>query len=351
MVQVIAEIGINHDGSMGKALRMVKDAHKAGCRIVKFQCHIPDKEMIPNNIIPSNANESIWDMMKRCSFTEEQDLFIKDFTVGYGMKYLSTPFSIEAADRLERMNVSMYKIGSGECNNFPFIKHVVSFGKPIILSTGMNDFRTIDKAVELIGNQLYCMLHCTSMYPTPYKDVRLGAMLELKERYGKPVGLSDHSIGIYTSLAAVALGAQVVEKHFTSDKTWPGADVPISIDPDELRELVQGSKAIVQATGGHKEILPGERGTIDFAYASVVSTVSIKAGERFTKDNIWVKRPGGGIPASEYDKLIGRRAKVFIPKDTQIMPDSIKNDMDVLKANKEFIEKMTNTDITFRKDR
>jgi N-acetylneuraminate synthase len=157
------------------------------------------------------------------------------------------------------------------------------------------------------------------MYPTPYDKVNLGAMLELKERYGKPVGLSDHSLGIYTSLAAVALGAEMVEKHFTSNKSWPGADVPISIDPDELWRLVQGSEAIVHALGGHKEILPGERGTIDFAYASVVSTKDIKRGEIFTKENIWVKRPGTGeIMAEDYEYVLGCVSRCDISKDTQI---------------------------------
>jgi N-acetylneuraminate synthase len=182
----------------------------------------------------------------------------------------------------------------------------------------MNDFRTIDRAVEIIGDQMHCILHCTSMYPTPYDKVHLGAMLELRERYHIPVGLSDHSVGIYTSLAAVALGASVVEKHFTSDKSWPGSDISISIDPKKLRELVQGSKAITQALGGHKEILPEERGTIDFAYASVVSICDIKAGDILTRDNIWVKRPGGGIPAERYDYLLGFTARRDIPKNIQI---------------------------------
>jgi sialic acid synthase SpsE len=319
MTEIIAEIGINHNGDINKAMLMVMDAYNAGCKIVKFQCHVLEDEMIPNDIVPSNANESIWNMMKRCSFTEEEDEYLKFYVDNLYIKYISTPFSRAAADRLERLGVSIFKIGSGECNNLPLIKHVVSFGKPIILSTGMNDFRTIDKAVQIIGDQMYCILHCTSMYPTPYDQVHLGVMLELKERYGKPVGLSDHSLGIYTSLAAVALGAQVVEKHFTSDKSWPGADVPISIDPHELRELVQGAKAIEQALGGHKEILPGERGTIDFAYACVVSICDINAGDLFTKENTWVKRPGTGeIMAQDYEYILGLPSRCFIPKDTQI---------------------------------
>jgi sialic acid synthase SpsE len=315
---IICEIGINHEGDINKAMRMVMDAYNAGCTCVKFQCHIPEDEMIPNNIIPSNANESIWDMMKRCQLREDEEEFLKFYVDNLYIKYLSTPFSRAAADRLERLGVSMYKIGSGECNNFPLIKHVASFGKPVILSTGMNDFRTIDKAVEILGDNLYCILQCTSMYPTPYDQVNLGAMELLRRRYGKPVGLSDHSIGIYTSLAAVALGAAVVEKHFTSDKSWPGADIPISIDPHELRQLVEGAEAIKQALGGRKEIMAGERGTIAFAYSSVVTTKDVDKWDMFTTDNTWVKRPGGGIPASELDTVIGKLANCKIPKDTQI---------------------------------
>ena len=314
---IIAEIGINHEGSLSKAYKMILDAYKAGCKYVKFQCHIPEAEMLPNNIIPSNANESIWDMMKRCSLKEEDEVTLKYIAEEqYDMTYLSTPFSREAADRLERINVSMYKIGSGELNNFPLVKHIVSKGKPIILSTGMNDFRTIDKAVEIIGDQLHTILHCVSMYPTPYDKVNLNRMLQLGERYGKPFGLSDHSKGIYTSLAAIALGASVVEKHFTSSKEWKGSDIPISISPNKLKELVDGELAINLSRQLHG--LDEQQSTAKFAYASIVSIKDIKAGERLTTDNIWVKRPGGGIPAEYYEGTLGLCAKIDIRKDKQI---------------------------------
>jgi N-acetylneuraminate synthase len=316
---VVPDIGINHEGVFHKALIMIDDAHRAGCKIVKFQCHVPELEMLPNNIIPSNANETIWAMMKRCSFSEDDEICLKAYTEKRGMEYLSTPFSREAADRLERIGVSRFKIGSGELNNYPLIKHIVGFNKMIILSTGMNDFPAIDKAVDIIGDQLYAVLHCVSEYPAPYEHVNLPRMLELKERYHVKVGLSDHSIGIYTALAAVALGAEVVEKHFTSDKSWPGADIPISILPDELRQLVEGAGAIRSALGNGEPIHnDGESRTAEFAFASVVSITDIRAGMTFTSDNIWVKRPGGGIPAAEYESILGRVATCDIPKDVQL---------------------------------
>ncbi|HLP82395.1 MAG TPA: N-acetylneuraminate synthase family protein, partial [Nitrosomonas sp.] len=236
--------------------------------------------------------------------------------------YLCTPFSRAAAERLKRMKVSAYKIGSGECNNYPLIKHIASDGKPIILSTGMNDLNSIAPAVEIMrqAGVPYALTHCTSLYPTPYDKVRLGGLEELAKKFPDAViGLSDHSIGNYTCFAAVALGARILEKHFTSDKTWPGPDVPISIDPQELKDLVHGSRAIHSALGGSKTILTEEKPTIDFAYACVVSTREIRAGEVFTSENIWVKRPGTGeIKAVHYEKLIGKKAKVGIAKDQQL---------------------------------
>jgi N-acetylneuraminate synthase len=249
---VIAEIGINHEGNFDKAIQMIDDALAAGCECVKFQSHVIEDEMIPNNVIPGNAKESIWDIMSRCAFDEKQEILIKRYVDQKGLIYLSTPFSRAAAERLERMEVPWYKIGSGECNNYPLIDHVASYGKPIILSTGMNDLRSIAPAVAVLRRRrvAFALLHCTSMYPTPYEKVRLGGMTALGREFNDAVlGLSDHSLGNYTCFAAVALGASIVEKHFTSDKTWPGPDVPISLDPRELADLVKGTRAIFAAAG------------------------------------------------------------------------------------------------------
>jgi sialic acid synthase SpsE len=321
---VIAEIGINHEGDINKAFKMVDDAYEAGAEIVKFQAHVIEDEMIPEagKVIPGNANESILDIMTRCALTQEEDMKLKQYVEEKGMIYMSTPFSRAAADRLEEMGVLAYKIGSGECNNYPLIEHIASFGKPIILSTGMNNIESIKKSVEILEkyNIQYALLHCVSMYPTPYEKVMLGAIKNLSEEFPNAVlGLSDHSLGNYTCFGAVALGASILEKHFTSDKSWPGPDVPISIDPQELKDLIVGTEAIWKARGGRKEILAEEQVTIDFAYACVVSTKTIKKGEKFTKENIWVKRPGTGeIKAVDYEKVIGKVAKEDIPKDIQI---------------------------------
>lgn len=319
---VIAEIGINHEGSFEKAIRMIDDAYKAGCECVKFQSHVIEDEMIPNNVIPGNAKESIWDIMKRCALTEDEEQKLKEYTEKLGMIYLCTPFSRAAAERLKRLNVDAYKIGSGECNNYPLIKHIAAYGKPVILSTGMNDLNSIEPAVTILrtAGVPFALTHCTSMYPTPYEKVRLGSIEDLATRFPEAIiGLSDHSLGNYTCFAAVALGARILEKHFTSDKAWPGPDVPISIDPNELRELIQGAQAIFAALGGSKTILPEEQPTIDFAYACVVSTRNIKAGEVLSSENIWVKRPGTGeIKAIDYEKLFGRTVQSDVPINRQL---------------------------------
>jgi N-acetylneuraminate synthase len=319
---VIAEIGINHEGDYAKAVRMVDDAHAAGCECAKFQCHVIEDEMIPNDVIPGNAKESIWDIMKRCALGEADERRLKDYVEGKGLIYLCTPFSRAAALRLEQLGVPAYKIGSGECNNYPLIDLVASFGKPIILSTGMNDIASIRPAVEICARRgVACiLLHCTSIYPTPYNLVRLQAMDELRTAFDTGlVGLSDHSMGNYTCFAAVAMGACVLEKHFTSDKSWPGPDVPISLDPAELADLVTGTRAIHEALRGAKTILAEEQPTIDFAYACVVTTRPVAQGERLSRDNVWVKRPGtGAILAKDYESVLGKAATRALPANAQL---------------------------------
>ena len=319
---VVAEIGINHEGNFDKAIQMVDDAFSAGCECVKFQSHVIDDEMIPNRVIPGNATESIWDIMSRCALTEDEERRIKEYVEDKGMIYLCTPFSRAAAERLERMGVCAYKIGSGECNNYPLVNHIATYGKPVILSTGMNDIESIKPAVQILrdANIPFAVMHCTSMYPTPHEKVRLGALSVLAEHFPDAVlGLSDHSIGNYTCFAAIALGARILEKHFTSNKSWPGPDIPISIDPQELKDLIEGSRAIYLSMGGTKDILLEEQPTIDFAYACVVSIENIARGERLTRQNIWVKRPGTGeIKAVHFDALLGKTCRKNISKDTQL---------------------------------
>jgi len=319
---VIAEIGINHEGDFTKAIQMVDDAKDAGCECVKFQSHVIDDEMIPNNVIPGNAEESIWAIMARCALSESEEARLKLYVEERGLIYMCTPFSRAAAMRLEKMGVSSYKIGSGECNNYPLIRHIAARGKPVIMSTGMNDIESIRPGVEILraAGVPFALMHCTSIYPTPYGKVRLGALAELADFFPDAVlGLSDHSLGNYTCFAAVALGASILEKHFTSDKSWPGPDVPISINPAELGDLIVGTRAIYQALGGGKTILTEEQPTIDFAYACVVAIAPIDEGDALSHKNIWVKRPGTGqIKAVHFDSLIGRTVTRNIALNEQI---------------------------------
>ena len=321
---VIAEIGINHEGDYDKAVRMVDDAAAAGCECVKFQCHVVDDEMIPNDVVPGNTTETIWNIMVRCALDADEEIALKRYVEQKGMIYMSTPFSRAAADRLESMGVPGYKIGSGECNNYPLIEHIASFGKPIIVSTGMNDVASVQPGVDILRKAKvpYALMHCTSMYPTPYSKVRLGGLGDLARAFPDAVlGLSDHSMGNYTCFAAVPLGASLLEKHFTSDKSWPGPDVPISIDPRELKELVEGSRAIHEALGGKKEILREEKPTIDFAYACIVTIKPVRKGETLSKENLWVKRPGTGpLLAKDFPSVLGKKALHDLAKDIQLTP-------------------------------
>jgi len=318
---IIAEVGINHEGDVGKAMQMVDAAAAAGADCVKFQYHITEEEMIPTDILPGNSPDKLYDIIKRCELTHEEESSVKEYCAEKGILYLCTPFSREASDRLEKMGVAAYKIGSGECNSLPLVEHIAKKGKPILLSTGMNDMDSIKRTLDVIqkNNTPVLVNHCTSMYPTPYEHVRLGAIRQMMETFQIPVGLSDHSIGIYTSLGAIALGACAIEKHFTITRNWPGPDVPISLEPNELAELVKGARAIHAARGGTKTILLEEQPVIDFAYACVVAIDDIKAGDLLTLDNLWVKRPGTGeIPADELPRALGHRAKRDLPKDAQI---------------------------------
>jgi N-acetylneuraminate synthase len=319
---VVAEIGINHEGDPAKAHRMVDDAADAGVECVKFQTHVVADEMIPNDVVPGNADEPIYDMMARCALSASVERELKAHAEDRGMIFLSTPFSRAAADRLAGLDVQAFKIGSGECNNYPLIRHVAGFGRPVILSTGMNDVASVRPSVQILraAGVGFAVLHCTSLYPTPPELVRLGALAELGAAFPDAVlGLSDHTTSIYPCLGAVPLGASVLERHFTSDKSWPGPDIAVSSTPAEFAELVRGSRLIHAALGGSKEILAAEQPTIDFAYACVVTTTAVPAGSALTTANTWVKRPGTGeIKAVDYESVLGRTAARDLAADTQV---------------------------------
>lgn len=328
---VIAEIGINHEGSLTTAFKMVDAAHKAGAEVIKHQTHIVDDEMSgeAKKVIPGNSDVSIYHVMDRCALNEEDEIKLKEYIESKGMIFLSTPFSRAAADRLERMRVSAYKIGSGECNNYPLIEYVANFGKPMIVSTGMNDITSIRKTVKILEkyNIQYALLHTTNLYPTPPNLVRFGAMQELQKSFPNAViGLSDHTTSNLACFGAIALGALVLERHFTDSMDRNGPDIVNSMDPDALSELISGSIELSQMRGGKKEAAKEERITSNFAFSTVVTIKPIKKGEVFTKDNVWVKRPGtGSIKAEFYNDLIGKISNKNLDDDRHLDWSDIKD--------------------------
>ncbi len=328
---VIPEIGINHEGDLNVAKQMVDAAVEAGARLIKHQTHIVEDEMstLAKKIIPGNADVSIYEIMSRCSLKEEEEFELMCYVQSKGLTFLSTPFSRAAADRLEKFGVSAYKIGSGEMNNFPLLEYIASFGKPMIVSTGMNSIRNVAKAVNILEKKgvSYAIMHTTNIYPTEPRLVRLGAMQELMQEFpGVPVGLSDHTLNNNACIAAIALGAALVERHFTDSKHRAGPDIVCSMDGNDLRDLLQAANEVPAMLGGNKEAAIEEQVTIDFAFATVVAIKSIKKGEKYTKENIWVKRPGTGkILAERYEEVLGKFATCDIEKEQHIEPDMIKD--------------------------
>ena len=326
---VIAEIGINHEGSLETAYELVDAAISSGAEVIKHQTHVVEDEMVPaaKEIIPGNADTSIYEIIERCALSEEDEIKLKNYIESKGAIFLSTPFSRAAADRLERMGVSAYKIGSGECNNYPLIDHVASFGKPMIVSTGMNDLSSVAKTVKILRdrNVPFALLHCTNIYPTPVHLVRLGGMEQLQKEFPDAViGLSDHTTSNLACFAATSLGACILERHFTDRMDRPGPDIVNSMDPIRLKELIIGSEEIFQMRGGNKEATPEEQPTIDFAFATVVTIKDIKKGEPFSKDNLWVKRPGTGeILAEDFENILGRLASTDIASDMHLKTTDI----------------------------
>ncbi len=319
---VIAEIGINHGGSLKVAKLMVDAAKRAGIEVVKHQTHIVSDEMsaAAKKVIPSHTKESIYEIMEQCALSEEEEIELQKYVIKNGMIFMSTPFSRAAADRLMKMKVSAFKIGSGECNNYPLLKHIAAFGKPIILSTGMNTIESVKKAVAIFDEFKvpYALLHTTNVYPTPAEIVRLGAMTEVMQNFPNAVvGLSDHTISNHACFGAVALGASILERHFTDTMERVGPDIVCSMDEKAASELIAGANLLKKMRGGVKGPVELEKPTIDFAYASVVTIADIKKGEAFSEKNIWVKRPGTGeILAVDYENLLGKRSLSDIPNDS-----------------------------------
>lgn len=310
---VIAEIGINHEGSLDTAIAMADAAIDAGAEIVKHQTHIVEDEMSAEarEIIPGNADVPIYDIMERCALSEDEERELMLHVQSRGSIFISTPFSRAAADRLERFGVAAYKIGSGECNNYPLVRYIAKAGKPVILSTGMNTVESVRPSVDILrrAGVPFALLHCTNVYPTPMNLVRLGALNTLREAFPDAViGLSDHTVTNHACLGAVALGARILERHFTDRMDRPGPDVVCSMDPVALTDLIAGSRNIFEASGDGKSAVAAEAATIAFAFSSVVVTSDLDVGQTLSEDNLCLRRPAGGdFDANDYDDLLGKR--------------------------------------------
>jgi len=322
--QVIAEIGINHGGSLKLAKKMAKLAIKAGVKIIKHQTHIIDDEMThlaDKKVIPY-IGKTIYKLMEDCSLNENDEFELKRYIEKNGGIFLSTPFSRKAVDRLNSFDVSAFKIGSGECNNYPLIEYISSFKKPVILSTGMNDLNSIKISVKILKKNRvdFILMHTTNIYPTPYNLVRLGALDDMKKKFHKVIlGLSDHTISNLACYSAVAKGACIVERHFTDTKKRKGPDIKNSMDYFDAKELVSNIKLIKKMTGGQKKSVKEEGTVKNFAFASVCSIKRIKKGEKFSHDNLWLKRPGNGpYFGKDFKKIIDKITKKNINIDQNI---------------------------------
>ena len=321
---VIAEIGINHGGSLEVAKEMTRLAALSGCEMVKHQTHIVEDEMTEEakQIFPPNADVSIWDVMERCALSREEEAALKIYAESLGMIFISTPFSRVACDFLETLDVPAYKIGSGEADNLPLIRHIAAKGRPVIMYTGMQTIETIRASVQILEDSgvEYALLECTNLYPSPPKIVSLQGITDLRAAFPNAVvGFSDHSIGPEMALASVALGACILERHYTDTRYRKGPDISCSMDPAELRYLIDRSREIHVALHNPKERTVAEEDVYRFARASVVADADLMAGHMITEADIWARRPGSGdIAGYDFDKVLGRTLKVALTRNQQM---------------------------------
>ena len=321
-VLIIAEAGVNHNGSIELAKRLVDEAVNAGVDYIKFQTFKSEKlvskaakqaEYQQKNI--GHEGESQYTMLKRLELSPADHEVLIDYCNSKGIKFFSTAFDMDSIDYLHSLNLGLWKIPSGEITNFPYLRKIATFGEPIILSTGMSELNEIEEAIQVlikygVAKEDLTVLHCTTEYPTPFKDVNLKAMLQIGEKFGVKIGYSDHTKGIEVPIAAVALGATVIEKHFTLDKTMEGPDHKASLEPDELKAMVTSIRNIEKALGsGHKHVSDSERKNIEIVRKSIVAACPIKKGETLTEDNLTVKRPATGISPMKWGSVVGTVAK------------------------------------------
>ncbi len=328
-VFVIAEGCDNHLGDTEAAFEMVRRAKQAGADAIKFQHHLPDEEMLPDAPMSDNFEEPLYEFLKKYALTLDQHRELKALCDEIGILYLCTPFSWKAAQEIETLGVAAYKIGSGEMTDVPTLVRIAGFGKPMIVSTGMSTFEEIDRtyaALAATGAPL-ALMNCVSEYPPVYEDINLGVIGKMAERYDKAViGHSDHTPDLFTSFAAVALGAHLIEKHVILDKAQPGPDQSVSIDFDELAQLVEGVHKIERGLGDEKAIHELELPIRTWAFRSIVTTHDLAAGAVIDQDMIWSKRPGTGIPSHRMNDVIGRRLARNVAANVLLSWDDMEGD-------------------------
>jgi N-acetylneuraminate synthase len=322
---IIAEVGMNHDGSLGNAIRMAEVAAAAGADAVKFQLHDAAAETTRDAPSPPYfRDETRFEYFERTAFTDRQWAALAKACEAAGIEFLCSAFSLEALARLERLGVARHKIASGEVTNLELVRAAAATGKPLLLSSGMSSLAELDAAVEAAGPDT-TLLQCTSSYPTPPERVGLNVLETLRARYGLPVGLSDHTVGPYACYAAVALGATVVEKHFTLSRELYGPDAALATEPDELARIVEGVRqieAMLAAPVDKDDVEPFAEMKRVFE-KSVVAVVDIPAGAVLERSMLAAKKPGTGIPAKRLDELAGRRVRDAIAADTVLLEEHL----------------------------
>ena len=327
---IIAEACINHEGNIKIAKKMIDEAVKAGVSAVKFQFHVLEDEMLKKTPKSNNFKESLYDTLKRTNLNTKEHIYLKKYCEKKRVDYLCTPFSFKSADILERdVKLKIFKVGSGELTNIPLQIHIAKKKFPTIISTGMSTMKEVKKTIEIVKkfNRNIAITQCTSSYPCSPKISDIGVIPEYIKRFKIICGLSDHTNSIYTSIGSIALGARIIEKHFTLNKRAIGPDHASSIEPNELKSLVEGCNAVFDARNKYKKIHKEEKEIISWARESVVSKKDINIGEKLDKKNITVKRPSANkyeIPASKYFFVLNKKVKTNIKKNMKIKWNQIK---------------------------
>ena len=323
-VFLIAEIGNNHDGSIRQAERLVDAAAEAGADAVKFQTHIASAEMLPSTPTPPHFDEPRFEFTKRMELSLDDHVRLQRRAAGHGLVFFSSPFSVEAVDLLEEVGVELYKVASGEVSNPPLLERIEATGKPVLISSGMSAEADLRAALDVFDRERVVVLQCTSMYPCPPERVNLAALATLRDDLGVPVGLSDHTAGIVTSIAAAALGAVCIEKHFTLSKRLYGPDHHASLEPDELGELVRAVREVEAAIGTGEKSREADLDPVRATFEkSVVTRAAIPAGSTIELSMLTTKRPGNGIPARRLPELVGRRARRDLDADELVGDDDL----------------------------